>query len=130
MNIQEEPRSDQDTAREESDTPRSQDQKVATRARDFIEDRDYDAFIDGDAYAPKQPIKEKECQNNSATATTYYSTNLASKNNSTGENVKQVYSCQTSHREPVVSDFGQYVSEANSIMKIQRLAPIKRNVVI
>jgi hypothetical protein len=53
MNIQEEPRSDQDTAREESDTPRSQDQRVATRARDFIEDRDCDAFIDGDAYAPK-----------------------------------------------------------------------------
>ena len=86
MNIQEDPQSDQDTAREESDTPRSQDQRVATRARDFIEDRDYDAFIDGDAYAPKQPVKVS--QNNSATATTYYSTNLASKTNSTGENVK------------------------------------------
>jgi hypothetical protein len=50
MNIQEEEDpSDQETAREESETPRSQDQR-ATIARDFIEDRNYDdAFIDGDA---------------------------------------------------------------------------------
>jgi hypothetical protein len=91
-------------------------------ARDFIEDRDYDTFIDGDVPYTKP---SKQVQNNSATATTYNSTNLYTKNNTTssGENVnKTVNSCQLSLREHAVSDFGAYVAEAK---KLPKFCPVK-----
>jgi hypothetical protein len=93
MNIQGDTSPGVETCRDEPDTPGSNDS--GENARCFIEERDYDTFIDGDAQKPQ--IK-KSAINNSATATTYYSTNLASKNNSTGENYKGT-SCQISSRD-------------------------------
>lgn len=49
MNIQDQGASDQDTAREETDSPRSNEQRDGTQAREYIENREYDTFIDGDA---------------------------------------------------------------------------------
>lgn len=53
MNIQgDQTPSDQETDREEPETPQSHD-SGERNARDFIEARDYDTFIDGDAQKPK-----------------------------------------------------------------------------
>ena len=108
MNIQEQGASDQETAREESESPQSAHRK-GTQARDYIEHREYDTFIDGDA-PQNSTAAVKHIVNNSATATTNYYT---SKNNSTGEQFKHILSCESSFRENVVSDFGQYVEQAN-----------------